>query len=195
MVAGAVVAAAVGTIVYHVAKDRPTPIIPDMANPGAPASDRPGGAAPDISRMSARERFDRLYDRIMLAVERGDSATVTGFAPMALGAYAQLDTIDTDARYHVAMIELMTGSWSAAEALADTIQQETPGHLFIYVIRGEAATRQGQTSALTRNYGEFLDRYDAEMRADRVEYREHRPVLDDFRRRATAAIRGEGGLR
>ena len=47
--------------------------------------------------MSPRERFNRLYNRIMTAAQSGDEATVSRFTPMALMAYAQLDTIDADA--------------------------------------------------------------------------------------------------
>ena len=72
----------------------------DPANAGAVAGDTTAraGAAPDISQLSPRERFDRLFNRIMQAAEQGDTAQVRRFTPMALGAYAQLDTIDADAR-------------------------------------------------------------------------------------------------
>ena len=59
--------------------------------------------------MSPRERFDRLYNRIMTAAENGDEGTVTNFTPMALSAYSMLDTVDADARYHAALIKLHTG--------------------------------------------------------------------------------------
>ena len=48
--------------------------------------------------MTPRERFDRLFNRIMQAAERGDSAQVERFTPMALGAYHQLDTGSTPMR-------------------------------------------------------------------------------------------------
>lgn len=164
---------------------------PDMANVGnvgAAPGGGPTGPAPDISSMSPRERFDRLFERVVRASEAGDSVTVVQFAPMALGAYAQLDAVDTDARYHAAMIDLAVRDFPGAEALADTILAGAPGHLFAYLIRGEAADRQNNAAALTRSYQDFLDHYDAEMRAGRVEYAEHRPALDDFRTRAKASL-------
>jgi hypothetical protein len=164
---------------------------PDMGNVGnvgAAPSAGLAGRAPDISSMSPRERFDRLFERVIRASEAGDSLTVLQFAPMALGAYAQLDAVDTDARYHAAMIDLAVGDLPGAVALADTILAGAPGHLFAYLIRGESADRRNDTAALTRSYRDFLDHYDAEMRSGRVEYAEHRPALDDFRTRARASL-------
>jgi len=164
---------------------------PDMGNVGnVGAEPSPGIArrAPDISSMSPRERFDRLFERVIRASEAGDSVTVLQFAPMTLGAYSQLDQVDADARYHAALIDLAVGDSPGAEALADTILAGAPGHLFAYLIRGESADRRNDTGALTRSYQDFLDHYDAEMRAGRVEYTEHRPALDEFRTRAKASL-------
>jgi hypothetical protein len=124
----------------------------------------------------------------MAAVEKGDSQTVTQFTPMALGAYDMLDTVNADARYHAAMLHLTLGDFPAALALADTIQRGAPGHLFVDIIRGEAGDRQNDTTLLNRSYRDFLDHYDGELKAGRVEYEEHRPVLDDFRTRAKASL-------
>jgi hypothetical protein len=134
--------------------------------------------------MSPRERFDRLFNRIMQAAERGESAQVEQFTPMALGAYDQLDTRDIDARYHAAVIQLQAGNIPEARALADTILSETPGHLFGYVIRGTAARLQEDSAAQARAGREFLTHYQSEMAAKRVEYLEHGPVLDEFKAEA-----------
>lgn len=168
------------------------PTVPDMGNAGnvrasggvAPIS----GRAPDISNMTPRQQFDRLFERILTAAEAGDSATVLRFAPMGLGAFAQLDSVNLDARYHVAMIHLAIGDFGAARAQADTILNRAPGHLFGYMVRGEAADRQNQAEALNRAYRDFLDHFDSELRAGRIEYAEHRPSLDDFRTRARASL-------
>ena len=84
MVAGALCLLLVGGIVYKVSSASPQPVAPDMANAGASGP----GRAPDISNLSPRERFDRLFNRIMQAAEQGDSVQVAQFTPMALGAYA-----------------------------------------------------------------------------------------------------------
>ncbi len=184
--AGTLSALLVGVIVYNVVTQEPAPQIPDMANVGAAAGDTtaPVGAAPDISQLTPRERFDRLFNRIMQASEQGDTAQVRRFTPMALGAYAQLDTVDVDARYHAAVIRLQTGDVSGAHALADTILDQAPDHLFGYLVRGTAATIAGDPGARAQAEREFLRRYDREMAAGRQEYADHAPVIEEFRKGA-----------
>jgi hypothetical protein len=175
----------VGAIGFKVWTDRPTPVTPDMANTGAAGGTfGPSGPAPDISQMTPRQRFDRLFNRIMQAAEQGDSAQVVRFTPMALGAYAQLDTIDVDARYHAAVLRLQVGDAAGATALADTILAQSPGHLFGYLIRGTAARLANDSSALAGAQRDFLAHYTAEMAAGRVEYREHGPVVQEFKNQA-----------
>jgi hypothetical protein len=178
--------------VYRVTRSSGQPVAPDMANSGVSSATLPGrtaGRAPDISSMSPRERFDRLFNRVMQAAEAGDSAQVEQFTPMALGAYQQLDSRDVDARYHAGVIHLQIGDFASAKALADTILAESPGHLFGYVIRGTAARLQGDPTTLNRAQRDFLAHYQSEMAAKRVEYQEHQPVLDEFKQQA------EGGRR
>lgn len=150
----------------------------------------PAEAPPDISNLSPRERFNRLYNRVMQAAQAGDEATVTRFTPMALMAYAQLDTIDVDARYHTALLKAHTGDVEASRALADSILTQSPGHLFGYIIQGTVARFRKDEKALGRAYSGFLKHYDAEMRAGRPEYQEHRTSLDDFHK---AALEAGGG--
>jgi hypothetical protein len=147
----------------------------------------PAEAPPDISNMSPRERFNRLYNRVMQAAQSGDEATVTRFTPMALLAYAQLDTIDADARYHTALLKAHTGDVAASGVLADSILIHDPGHLFGYMVQGTVARFRKDEKALSRAYGGFLKHYDAEMKAARPEYAEHRTSLDDFRKAALEA--------
>ena len=167
-------------------------VTPDMANAGNQGAAAPGQGqrpAPDISRMSPRERFDRLFDRIMEAGARGDSAMVVQFTPMALGAYQQLDRFDNSARYRVAMVRLQVGEFDGAMALADTIMSLVPHHLLGLVIRGTAASFQGDSAGLSQAYHDFLDHYDAELQAGRPEYDTEKPMIDSFRR---AALAGTG---
>lgn len=145
------------------------------------------GAAPDISNMTPRERFDRLFNRIMRAAEQGDETTVTTFAPMAISAYGMLDSADADARYHAALIYLHTGNVDGARALADTILQRQPAHLFGYVIRGTIARFNKDDALLRKSYRDFLSHYDAETNAKRAEYSEHPRALEEFLKAARAA--------
>lgn len=186
LIAAAVCILSVALIMYRVGRDTPEPATPDMANPGAVGS-APQGPAPDISRMTPRERFDRLFNRIMQADERGDSLEVGRFTPMALGAYDQLEAADIDARYHAAVLRNKARDFTGARALADTILTESPGHLFGYIIRGESAHFQNDGAALARAQRDFLAQYGTAMRSNRVEYLEHKPAVDEFRREAEKA--------
>jgi hypothetical protein len=201
--AGTLIVALLAGIIYKVSKDAGTPDAPVMANAGngggAPADGGAGGApgggapfagggggvptgrAPDISNMSPRERFNRLYDRIMRAASQGDSAMVLNFTPMAIGAYTQLDSTDTDSRFDAAMLYVGIGQFPAAVALADTILQKTPGHLFGYVVRGEVAKAQKNGAAQARAVDDFTKHYDAELKRARPEYTARRAILDEFR--------------
>lgn len=143
--------------------------------------------------MSPRERFDRLYNRVMQAAQAGDEATVGRFTPMALMAYSQLDSLDADARYHAALLEVHTGDVAGPTALADTILAQNPGHLFGYVIRGTVARWQKDDKALARAYAAFLEHYDAELKANRSEYADHKASIDEFHQQAQHAKTGAAG--
>jgi hypothetical protein len=137
--------------------------------------------------MSPRERFDRLYNRVMRAAQAGDEATVSRFTPMALMAYGQLDSVDADARYHAALLQVHSGDVAGPTALADTILARQPGHLFGYIIQGTVARWQKDDRALGRAYAEFLKHYDAEMKAARPEYADHKVSVDEFHQQALKA--------
>jgi hypothetical protein len=200
VIAAAIIVLAIGAIIYNVSRggSAGAPPAPDMPNVGqqpaapfatpgsaTPGSAMPGGPAPDISRMSPRERFDRLFNRIMAAAERGDSTTVVTFTPMALGAYSQLDTVDADARYHAAVLHTQVGNLAAAQALADTILRADPNHLLGFVVRGTVARLQRDQRAEAQAYKNFLAHYDEEMQTKQVEYLDHKPVLEEFRKQAS----------
>jgi hypothetical protein len=184
MIAGAALVGLLGVLLVMVTRTAPTPTA--SAEPAA-ALEGDGGAAPDISNMSPRERFDRLYNRVMRAAQAGDEATVGRFTPMALMAYSQLDTLDADARYHAALLEVHSGDVAGPAALADTILAQSPGHLFGYVIRGTVARWTKDEKALGRAYAGFLEHFDAELKAGRPEYADHKTSMDEFRQAALQA--------
>ncbi|MFZ5625497.1 MAG: hypothetical protein ACOY71_13910 [Gemmatimonadota bacterium] len=194
-VAVAAVVLAIAAIIYAVTRNGSGPTVPDMANAGntpAAAGDAAGaGAAPDISQMTPRQRFDALFNRIMNAASNGDTSTVVTFTPMGLAAYGMLPPADLDAdtRYHAALLHAQVGDFPAAKAIADTILQHDPNHLFGYMIRGEVARLTDDGPGLAQAQRDFMRAYDDEMKARRVEYQDHRPVLDEFHRLAAQATR------
>jgi hypothetical protein len=120
----------------------------------------------------------------MAAAQQGDQETVGRFTPMALAAYEMLDTVDADLRYHAALIQAHTGKVEAAEALGDSILAANPGHLLGYLLRGTGARWRKDDVALRRAYADYLSHYEAEMKAGRPEYTEHRFSLEQFREAA-----------
>jgi len=147
---------------------------------GLPPQGVSTAALPDLSQMTPRERFDRLYNRVMQAAEQGDAATMQQFSPMALTAYDMLDVVDADARYHAALLKLHTGDVTGSAALADSIEVETPDHLFGFIIRGTIAKWQNDPAMLARVYQAFLEAYDEEIAAARPEYDHHRTSVEGF---------------
>jgi hypothetical protein len=184
LVAGLAVVALSVLILWRGGSLQPAPA-PEMANPGSQSG------PPDISSMSPEERFSRLFDRVVRASEAGDSGTVAQFAPMALAAYGMLPGSNADLRFHAALIHLAIADFAGARALADTILAQAPGHLFGYVIRGETADRQNRMTDLNRSYRDFLSHYDAELRSGRPEYDDHKPVLENFKTKASATVRSQ----
>lgn len=160
--------------------------------PAAAAQEAPfaGGAGngtpPDLSTMTPREQFDRLYNRIMSASEQGDTATANRFSPMAMTAYQNLPAadVDADARYHMAMLKLHTGDVKGAQALADSILKIQPNHLFGFVLNAGIARFEKDDAKLRRNYSAYLKALDAEMKAGRPEYQDHKTMLDSFTKTA-----------
>jgi hypothetical protein len=185
IVALSIIVVSIGAILYVVLVKRPEAARPDMANTGAPATGPTGPRPPDISQMSPDERFIRLNDRVMSAIEQGDSATATRFLPMALAAYAQLDRSDTDLRYHAAILHVAAGDLPQATALADSITADVKDHLFGSMIRAAVAEAKGDRAGIAQAHRAFLAHYDAEIAQNRPEYQEHKAALEEFRRQAS----------
>ncbi len=149
---------------------------------------------PDISQMSPEERANRLFNRVMMLAEGGKQDSVQFFLPMALSAYAQLPSLDADARYHVGLLQLAGGDANGALAQADTIRQSVPTHLFIYVLRAHAYQALGNVAQERRAYADFLHNEPAELARKRPEYGQdaHLDALTSFRTEAERQGRGAG---
>jgi predicted nucleic acid-binding Zn ribbon protein len=141
LAAGTVVVAAVVVLVVLLVRG------PEGAPPApgaAPAAGLPG-RAPDISAMTPREQFDRLFDRVTAYARQGDVDMVIRFTEHALAAYAQLPGVDAEARYRAGLLYAGVGQYPAALALADTITAAQPGHPLAASLRErvEEARRAG----------------------------------------------------
>lgn len=183
IVAGLLTVVAVVAVIYA-ATDRTAAGPPAMGSAAATSAGGLGATgAPDISNMTPREQFTRLTDRVTAAAEKGDTATVFRFTPMALGAYANLPPgdRDIDARYHTAMIQAQVGMFPEALALADTMLKESPNNLMGYFVKAIVGDYQGKKADAEAARAAFRKNYDAEIAKKRDEYEAHRPLLESFK--------------
>jgi hypothetical protein len=100
---------------------------------------------------------------------------------MALEAYAMLDDLDADARFHIGLLHQITGDHDAILAQADSIEAGTPNHLFSVMLRHRVHAGRGDSQNTQDAYRQFLVRYDGEMAQTRPEYQLHGPLIESFR--------------
>jgi hypothetical protein len=156
---------------------------PAPAAPAAPA------AAIDLSTMSPREQADRLFNKVMTLQEAGKADSVAFFAPMALGAYANLGPdLDPDSRLHLGLIELAVGQTAAAAAQGDTIVRGARTHLFGWLLKAQAALQAGDSAAGRRALRTYLQNYQAERAKNLAEYGEHTTMLQEVRDEAERLV-------
>ncbi|MEI2719743.1 MAG: zinc-ribbon domain-containing protein [Gemmatimonadales bacterium] len=183
IVAGLLTVVAVVAVIYA-ATDRTAAEPPAMGS-AAPAGGAALGAtgAPDITNMTPRERFTRLSDRVTSAAEKGDTAQVIQFTPMAIGAFDLLPEgdRDIDARYHLGMIQVQVGMFKEAAAQADTILKEAPNNLMASFLQAIVNDYQGKKTEAEAARATFRKNYDAEIAKKRDEYEAHRPLLESFK--------------
>jgi hypothetical protein len=113
----------------------------------------------------------------------GDTAQAKQFAPMAIMAYGMLPEHTADLQLHVALVQIAAGNPKAATAVADTLLQKNPDHLFGYIVRAEAARAAGDAAAEKQAKADFSARVAKEAaRTDRPEYQEHQALIDEYRK-------------
>ena len=171
-----------------------TPAASEPAPFSGPVAPAPGAApagdarSVDINNMTPREAADRLFNRVMENVSRGDTAQARAFLPMAIAAYGRVEQLDLDGRYHVAALHLVGADPAAARAQADTVLASRPAHLLGLFVAGEAERTRGNTAEAKSFFQRFLDGYDAEMATQLPEYRDHSQSLPAMRDEARKAV-------
>lgn len=124
-----------------------------------------------------------------MASETNDQATLTQALPRAIAAYRALGSLDGDATYHLAALELSAGRSAEARATCATLLTTNPNHLLALGISMQAAERTGDATA-RRDFAERLVKgYDAEAVRQLPEYRDHQRMLPSYRGDATAALK------
>lgn len=143
--------------------------------------------------MSAEERAQRLFDRVMRLNEEGKADSVRFFMPMALGAYQQLPALSLDAHFDMGLLQVTGGDPASALAEADAIRQSVPTHLFGFVLRARALQARGDARGAAQAYRDFLKNESAERARRRPEYDEHSRILDAFHTEAVSQTQGQRG--
>jgi Double zinc ribbon len=157
--------------------DAPLNALPQAQLGEAPAAE-PMGRAPDISKLSPRERADRLFDRIMALHERGRTDSVQFFAQMAIPAYQMVQPLDLDSRYDMGRIAEVAGLADFARAQADTILRANPNHLLGLALAIRTSRSAGNEAAATAFERRLIAAEPAERRRGLVEYTRHRADID-----------------
>lgn len=149
----------------------------NSAAPTATVSDQP----PDLSTMTPREAADRLFNRVMMADEQGNTAEVEQFAPMAVAAYEMLESLDTDALFHMGQIHAAAGDIEAARSYADRMKSVVPNHLLAALLEHRLAEAESNSAAAASAKKQFHDHYNEEISISRPEYDHHRASIERFR--------------
>ena len=175
--------------VQTLAPTGPAPGPLPTANPGTPAGGNPG--AVDLASMTPRQAADRLFNRVMQNVSTGDTAGAKQFLPMAVAAYDRARPLDSDGRYHLAVLHLVGNQFDEARAQSDTILSANPKHLFGLFTGAQAAQGRGDTAGSVSLYRRFLAAYDSELtRKDVVEYADHSQALPAMKEEAERVTQG-----
>jgi len=148
-----------------------------IPTPATGAANTAGAAAPDISRMSPRERADRLFDRIMRLATAGKQDSVAFFAPMASTVYESLGRLDADLRYDYGRISEVSGNLDIAAAQADSILQESPRHLLGLILAARVADSRGDNARRDALEKELLAAQASELAKPLNEYTLHRDEI------------------
>ena len=146
--------------------------------PAAPSSD------------PARAAADDAFTAAMKAHQSGEESG--SLVNKALSAYAALPTLDTDGRFHVAVLQGAAGDYPAAKATAEAILAEHPHHLLAIGAAARAAKEAGDTAAAKAWYQRYMDAWPL-PRETLPEYKEHASLLEKLRAEAAAATGASAG--
>lgn len=160
-----------------------------LGGPDAPPAGNP--EAVDLSKMTPREAADRLFNRVMQNVSSGDTAQAKMFLPMAISAYGRVESLDTDGRYHLAILQLVGGNPQEALKESNGILAKEPRHLFALFTAAQAEQALGEPGKAKELYGKFLGAYDSESKRDLPEYRDHQQALAPMRDEAQRVVNGK----
>jgi len=166
------------------------PAVP--AGGGVPAGgvDPNGPGTTDISQMSPREAANRLFDRVMMAAESGDSVGAQGFLPMAIQAYEMAQPLDMDGLYHLSLLRRTGAQLESALATAQQMLEGEPNHILGLSAAAEASVQLGLMDEAAVYFQQIMDNIDSEIARPLPEYQAHMNTFESVRAAATAFLAG-----
>jgi len=174
--------------------DAPSNALPQagLDDRGAPGEVAKAPRAPDISSLSAQERADRLFNRVMLLYSQGKADSVQFFAPMALSSYQALAPLTDDQRYDMGRIGEVAGALPLARSQADSILLHSPSHLLGLILAARVATLEGDSARLHSLEARLIASEKSELAKKLDEYGRHQ---DDIANGLAQARRDIGAAR
>jgi len=164
--------------------------------PAAPAGTLGPTSAIDLNSMTPRQAADRLFRRVMGAVEAGDQAEANLFLPMAIASYDLIEALSLDDRFHLSLLYAVAEDGPSALAVAEAGLAFRPTHLLCLAAAAEAALLLGDDEKAAGYYQTLVDVYDEEILAGLEEYGTgptgHASLLPRLRADALAYLAGSG---
>ena len=154
----------------------------------APSPLTTGASSVDLSSMTPREAADRLFNRVMAAVEQDDSTEVVQFLPMAIRAYELAEPLDLDGSFHLAVLRMEGARTQEGLSAAEDILAADPNHLLGLGVAADALLALGDTARAQVYYSRWLEVYDDEIARELPEYLTHALMLPNMEARAKAQI-------
>lgn len=165
---------------------------PEQVTPPSPKvteGGEQGFASPPVGPPPAenpRAIADQLFNRAMTAHESGQADQAALLLPEAIAAYQQLEPLDADGLFHLALLQLAVGDPAAARMTADRILMVAPNHLLGLAVAAEASEQSAPNDARAL-WQRYLDAYDGEQ-GRRLEYDHHQQLLPLLTERARKFI-------
>ena len=156
-------------------------VLPVLPQPGAANTAQQNPQAVDLSSMTPRQAADRLFNRVMAAYEGKDTAQAEQFGPMALEAYKLVETLDSDAQYHIGLINFVLGNTDEVRKQVEILRKASPEHLLAAVLEIKVAKQAGDEKAASETLARAAAAYDAEMKRGLPEYEAHRVTVETLR--------------
>ncbi len=145
--------------------------------------------------MTPRDASNRLFTRVMSAVEAGNRAEAERFLPMAIASYDRIVDLNPHDWFHLSLLHAAAGDGASALATAEAGLAVRPTHLLCLGAAAEGALLLGDSTRAATYYGTLVDAYEEELQSGLVEYgtsneEGHADLLPVLRQQASEYLDG-----